>query len=82
MYASTLVTKIKVGDIINVNTGNHPLDEEDCEVLKIEMGKTLFGDDMIKFYIKSYHGDHWYGVILEYRYGYKLYQTRLNKLIK
>lgn len=52
-------TEIKVGDIININTGYRPLDDENCKVLDIKSGVGLFGDPMINFYIESYHGNHW-----------------------
>lgn len=62
-FISTPITQIKVGDIINVNTGYRPLDDENCKVLKIKREiKGLFPQDTISFFIKSYHGDHWYDV--------------------
>lgn len=53
-------TEIKVGDIINVNTGYRPLDDENCEVLEIKRGDGLFGEDVISFFIKSGEGNHWF----------------------
>lgn len=55
-------TQIKVGDILNVNTGYRPLDDEDCEVLKISERMGLFGEAELVFHIKSYHGNHDYHV--------------------
>jgi hypothetical protein len=74
---STLVTDIKVGDIIDVNTGYRPLDDEDCEVLAIKETNGLFGDKSISFEIDSYHGKHWYEVPLEMVYGEKRYPTTI-----
>ena len=54
------VTDIKVGDIINVNTGYRPLDDEDCKVLEIKSGVGLFGEATISFFIESREGNHWF----------------------
>ena len=75
---STLATDIKVGDIINVNTGYRPLDDEDCKVLAIEEKSGLFGDKMLSFKIDSHHGKHWFDVPLEMVYGKNRYPTKLS----
>ena len=75
---STLATDIKVGDIIVVNTGYCPLDDENCEVLAIEKKNGLFGDECISFLIDSYHGKQWFDVPLEMVYGEKRYPTKLS----
>jgi hypothetical protein len=58
-------TDVKIGDVLNVNTGYRPLDDENCEVLKIENRLGLFGDKQISFFLKSYEGNHWFDVSLE-----------------
>jgi hypothetical protein len=55
-------TDIKVGDILNVNTGYRPLDDENCKVLQIKSGKGLFNDEIISFFIESREGNHWFDV--------------------
>ena len=79
-FVATLATEIKVGDILNVNTGYRPLDDENCKVLKVERKKSLFGDEQIGFFIESHHGNHWYDVPLEMKYGQNVYQTKVTKV--
>lgn len=56
-------TDVKVGDVLNVNTGYFPLDDENCKVLKIKHGKGMFGEKMIDFFIESKGaGNHWFSV--------------------
>lgn len=70
-FSSIPITQVKVGDIINVNTGYRPLDDENCEVLKIKRSTGSFGDEQIEFLIKSYHGNHWYSNPIYGQYGDK-----------
>ena len=78
---SVLATEIKVGDILSVNTGYRPLDDENCKVLDIKREVSgLFPVDTIKFFIDSYHGKHWYDVPVEMRYGDNVYQTKVTKV--
>ena len=58
-------TEVKIGDILNVNTGYHPLDDENCKVLEIKNRLGLFGDKQISFFLKSLEGNHWFDVSLE-----------------
>jgi hypothetical protein len=74
-YQSTPVPDIKVGDIISVNTGYRPLDDEDCKVLKIEEGVSLFDDPERRFFIDSNNaGKHWYHCNLNHTVLKELYR--------
>jgi hypothetical protein len=42
-----------VGDVMSVNTGYRPLDDEDCEILSITPGTGLFSEEEFIFSIKS-----------------------------
>lgn len=50
--------EIVVGDVINVNTGYRPLDDENVKVLSITEGKDLFGNEILTFLIDSWEGTH------------------------
>ena len=71
------VLEVEIGDIINVNTGYRPLDDEDCEVLDIRTKFGLFGDEAVEFLIDSYHGKHWYECSLTQKYGDNEYITHV-----
>lgn len=62
------ITQIKIGDIINVNTGYRPLDDENCKVIDIIHTEGLFGDKQIEFLIDSRHGKHWYSNYIHMTY--------------
>ena len=70
-FTSIPITQVKVGDILSVNTGYRPLDDEYCKVLKVKHSKGLFGDEQIEFFIESYHGNHWYSNPIYGQYGDK-----------
>lgn len=55
-YRNIFAHTVKKGDVLNVNTGYRPLDDEDCEVLKVREIKGLFGDNQIEFQIQTGHG--------------------------
>lgn len=44
-YESVDVISIKPGDVVNINTGYRPLDDEDVPITKSYATKGLFGDD-------------------------------------
>ena len=63
------VKQVRIGDVLSINTGYNPLDDENCRVLKIRDSKGLFGDEMISFFIESRYGNHWYDCLVYGKYG-------------
>lgn len=81
-YERVPVTQIKVGDIISVNTGSRPFDDENCKVLEIKRTTGMFGDEQISFFIASYTGAHWYdnpimGENGQGKFEYVMYRAKL-----
>lgn len=62
MTRTKLAAEVVVGDVLDVNTGYRPLDDEACLVLAVEHGSGLFGDAEIRFLIQTYEDDHWWCV--------------------
>jgi hypothetical protein len=55
-YENINVTKIVPGDVVSMNTGYRPLDDEDVTITKSYATKSLFGDDMWMLEGSSYRG--------------------------
>jgi hypothetical protein len=61
-YSDYLILgEVPATGIPNYVAGYRPLDDEDCKVLKIEEGVSLFDDPERRFFIDSNNaGKHWY----------------------
>lgn len=46
-YETIKASELVVGDVVNINTGYRPLDDEDCKVLSLSPGTDVFGGDRI-----------------------------------
>lgn len=55
-YENVNVTEIVPGDIVSMNTGYRPLDDEDVTITKSYATKSLFGDAMWMLEGQSYSG--------------------------
>lgn len=77
---SILASKVNVGDILSVNTGYRPLDDEYCKILSIEERTGFFGDSCIIFFIESRYGNHEWEVPKYMVYGPNVYETMVSKV--
>lgn len=71
-YKKVLIRQLKVGDIVNLDTGYRPFDSEDCEILEIEKGLDPFDEEVVRCLITSYRvGTHWTTFRVWGQYGNK-----------